>query len=58
MVTTDNTNPAYVTTRFGDAQQQDTSNTYVNILAQQPDTSHTRVNVLDQPPDACILYIC
>ena len=44
MVTTDNTNPAYATTRFGDAQQ--------------PDTSHTHVNVLDQQPDTCILYIC
>ena len=37
VVTTDisvNTNPAYATTRFGEAQQPDSSHTYANILAQ------------------------
>ena len=40
VVTTDisvNTNPAYATTRFGEAQQPDPFHTYANILAQSND---------------------
>ena len=35
VVTTDismNTNPAYTTTRFGEAQQPESSHTYVNVV--------------------------
>ena len=60
VVTTDisvNTNPAYATTNFGEAQQPDTSHTYVNVVDQQPEISHTYVNIVAKQPDTSHTYV-
>ena len=61
VVTTDisvNTNSANITTtNFREAQQTDSSHTYVNVVDQQPDSSHTYVNVVDQQPDSSHTYV-